>query len=151
MTPAKRSTTVKSPVKPPAAPKRAAATAAPPVEKAESPNGAAAAQPSEAPRSRGSLAWLRQAGIGVWVGLFITLIGFGLIAFAWGKTAGLVDVAFQIPYLVSAGLTGLGLILVGLLVVSLSARHREAADRERQIEELIETMIRIRKSIEGSE
>ena len=82
--------------------------------------------------------------------MFIAVAGFVLLAFAWVKTAGTVDVALQVPYLVSAGLTGLGIILVGLLVVSLSVRQREAADRERQLEELIEAMIRIRKSIEES-
>ncbi len=86
----------------------------------------------------------------MWLGLFIALVGFGLIIFAWSKTAGTLDVSLQVPYLVSAGLTGVGLILVGLLVVSLSARQREAADRERQLEELIEAMIRIRRSIEES-
>ena len=150
MTPAKRSTTVRSGVKSPAA-KRTAATPASPAPTVESPDGPSAAQPPQQPPSRGNLAWLRQAGIGVWVGLFLALVGFGLIVFAWGKTAGLLDVALQVPYLVSAGLSGLGLIMVGLLVVGLSVRQREAADRERQLEELIEAMIRIRKSIDGSE
>jgi hypothetical protein len=95
------------------------------------------------------MVWLSQAGIGVWVGLFLTLVGFGLIVFAWGKTAGLLDVALQVPYLVSAGLTGLGLIMLGLLFVALSVRQREATERERQLEELIEAMVQIRKSIEG--
>jgi hypothetical protein len=147
MTPAKRSTTVRSQVKTPPA-KSAAAKPAP--EEGQSPDGAGAAQPLEAQQSRGSLAWLRQAGAGVWLGLFLALVGFGLIVFAWGKTAGLLDVALQVPYLVSAGLTGLGLIMVGLLIVGISVRQREAAERERQLEELIEAMIQIRKSIEGS-
>ena len=151
MTPAKRSTTATTTVKSAAA-KRAPATPATPVPTVESPDGEPpAAQPPQPPSSRGNLAWLRQAGIGVWVGLFFALVGFGLIVFAWGKTAGLLDVALQVPYLVSAGLSGLGLIMVGLLVVGLSVRQREAADRERQLEELIEAMIRIRKSIDGSE
>ena len=150
MTPAKRSTTVRSRVKSPAT-KRAPVEPAPPPTEVQSPDGASAAPPLEAPRSRGSLAWLGQAGIGVWLGLFLSMVGFGLIVFAWGKVAGLLDVSLQIPYLVSAGLTGLGLIMVGLLIVGLSVRQREAADRERQLEELIEAMIRIRRSIDGSE
>ncbi len=149
MTPAKRSTTVRSKVRSQAA-KPAVAKPAPPVPEVESPDGASATQLPEVPRSRGSLAWLRQAGIGVWLGLFLALVGFGLIVFAWGKAAGVLDVALQVPYLISAGLTGLGLIMVGLLIVGLSVRQREATERERQLEELIAAMIQIRRSIEGS-
>ena len=149
MTPAKRSTTVRSRGMSPAA-KRVPAEPVLPMEPVESPDGASAAQLPGVPRSQGSLAWLRQAGIGVWLGLFLALVGFGLIVFAWGKTAGVLDVALQVPYLISAGLTGLGLIMVGLLIVGLSVRQREATERERQLEELIAAMIQIRRSIEES-
>src|SRR5688500_13142031 len=116
MTPAKRSTTARAKAKAKSsAEKPAVAQPVPPAPGLESPVGAPARHLPEAPRSRGGMAWLSQAGIGVWVGLFLTLVGFGLIAFAWGKTAGVLDVALQVPYLVSAGLTGLGLIMLGLL------------------------------------
>jgi hypothetical protein len=91
----------------------------------------------------------KRIGLGVWLGLFLAAAGFGLIAVTWGKTAGLVNVAEQIPYLVSGGLTGLGLILVGLLVINLSVKRREALERARQLEEVRDALVRLRAAIEG--
>ncbi len=42
----------------------------------------------------------------------------------------------QLPYVVSAGLVGLGIVLVGLTVVFVSATVRDDADQARQLEEL---------------
>lgn len=72
--------------------------------------------------------------IPTYAGVALTLVGFVLIAVTWGQIASLNDVAKQLPYVVSGGLTGLGLILVGMTVVSVAARRREAALRERQAE-----------------
>jgi hypothetical protein len=98
-------------------------------------------------RTRRRRLW--RGGAGVWIGLVVTAAGFGLIAFTWGKTAALVNVAEQIPYLVSGGLSGLGLILLGLLVVNLSAKRREAAERARQLEEVRDALVQLRTAIEG--
>jgi hypothetical protein len=87
----------------------------------------------------------------VWLGLLVVAAGFGLIAFTWGKTAGLVNVAEQVPYLVSGGLVGLGLIMTGLLMISLSARRREALDRARQLEQVREAVARLRAAVEGEQ
>jgi hypothetical protein len=62
--------------------------------------------------------------------------GFALLAFTWGRVAGLTDVAFQLPYLVSGGFTGTGLVLVGLTTIAIGSRRREAAERARQMERL---------------
>lgn len=90
-----------------------------------------------------------RVGTGVWIGLLLTAGGFGLIAFTWGKTAALINVAEQIPYLVSGGLSGLGLILLGLLIVNLSAKRREAAERARQLEEVRDAIVQLRTTLEG--
>ena len=90
-----------------------------------------------------------RVGAGIWVGLLLVAGGFGLIAYTWSRTAALVDVAFQIPYLVSGGLTGIGLILVGLLVINLAAKRKEAFERQRQLDEVREALIRLRATIEG--
>jgi hypothetical protein len=108
-------------------------------------------EPARRARRRVLRAQFARVGLGVWVGLLLTAGGFGLIAFTWGKTAALLDVATQIPYLVSGGLVGLGLILVGLLVINLSVKRREALGRQRQLEELREALVRLRASIEGDE
>jgi hypothetical protein len=109
--------------------------------------------PAKPIRRARRLARLRfgRAGAGVWVGLLVTAAGFGLIAVTWSKTASLIDVSQQIPYLVSGGLVGLGLILVGLLVINLTVKRREAAERQRQLEELKEALVGLRASIEGEE
>jgi len=109
------------------------------------------APPKPARRSRRRLLrlLLGRAGSGVWIGLLVAAAGFGLIAFTWGKTAALIDVAQQVPYLVSGGLVGLSLILVGLLVINLSVKRREAVDRQRQLEEVRDALIGLRASIEG--
>src|SRR5205807_3768393 len=71
-------------------------------------------EPSAAePRQRRRLLRLPRIGVsriglGVWLGLLLAALGFGLIAFTWGTVAGLVDVSAQLPYFVSGGLVGLG-------------------------------------------
>jgi hypothetical protein len=67
-----------------------------------------------------------------YVGIAVAAVGFVLIAVAWGKTAGQVNVALQVPYLISGGLTGLALVMVGVTVISVAARRRDAALREQQ-------------------
>jgi len=69
-------------------------------------------------------------------GIVLTLAGFGLIALTWSKVAGLAAVALQVPYIVSAGFTGICLVLVGLVLVSTSIRRQDIASRERQMAQL---------------
>jgi hypothetical protein len=92
---------------------------------------------------------LLRAGVGVWVGLFIAAAGFGLIAFTWSKVAALINVALQLPYMLSGGFVGLGLVMLGLLVVNLAVKRKEAFDRHRQLEEVREALVRLRQAIEG--
>jgi hypothetical protein len=99
----------------------------------------------------GSTSLFPRTGIGVWAGLVLAAVGFGLIAWTWGKVAGLVEVHLQIPYLVSGGLVGLGLILVGLLAINLSVKGREALERQRQLEEIREAIVILRAAILESE
>lgn len=67
-----------------------------------------------------------------YLGIAVSAIGFALIAVAWGAVAGETNVALQMPYLVSGGITGLALVMVGLTVVSVAARRRDAVLREQQ-------------------
>lgn len=75
-----------------------------------------------------------------YVGIAITAIGFVLIAIAWGTVAGETNVALQMPYLVSGGITGLALVMVGLTVVSVAARRRDAVLREQQTQLLADAL-----------
>lgn len=70
------------------------------------------------------------------VGLVLVLAGFLLIGTAWWQTALRDTVAFQLPYLVSAGLTGVSLVLLGATALNIDARRRDAMDRHRQLERL---------------
>jgi hypothetical protein len=75
-----------------------------------------------------------------WAGLVVAALGFGLLAFGWGRVAGLTNVALQLPYVVSAGFTGLGLIAVGCTLVSVQARRQDAVARDRRLAELGEVL-----------
>jgi uncharacterized membrane protein YdfJ with MMPL/SSD domain len=83
-----------------------------------------------------------------WIGLGITALGFVAIAYSWGKVAALLDVSLQMPYVVSGGLTGLALVMVGLSVVHLAARGQDAAERARQVEELQAVLRELRETLE---
>ena len=74
--------------------------------------------------------------IPVYIGIALCMLGFGLLAFTRLRVADEVQVYQQIPYLVSGGFTGLGLVLVGVTVVNVAAKRADAVDRERQHEQL---------------
>lgn len=86
--------------------------------------------------------------VGTWAGVVLAGIGLLLIAIAWGRTAGLTDVSLQVPYVVSAGFTGLGLVAVGLAVVSIAAKQEDTRERTRQLAELRELLAELRNSVE---
>ena len=83
-----------------------------------------------------------------YVGIAITVLGFVLLMIAWGQTAGETNVALQLPYLISAGLTGLGAILVGLTVVNISAKRRDALLREQQMSLLADALRELSTALE---
>ncbi len=83
-----------------------------------------------------------------YAGVILALIGFGLIGVAWARVAGLVDVWRQMPYLLSAGLPGLGLVMTGLVVVNVSARRQDGAARARQMETLTEALRDLQRSLD---
>ena len=105
--------------------------------------------PTRARKLAGRLQRFLRVGAGVWAGLIIIAIGFGLIVFTWGKVAALLDVALQLPYIASGGLAGIGLIMLGLLITNLAVKRREALERSRQLDEIREALVRLRTAIEG--
>ena len=86
--------------------------------------------------------------LGTWIGVVLVAVGAVLLFVAWGKTAGLDSVALQIPYVISAGFTGLGLIAVGLTVVNIAAKRDDARERTRQAGELAALLAELRRAIE---
>ena len=93
--------------------------------------------------------WLNLTSPGaIWAGLGIAALGFVLIGVAWSQVAGEDLVYRQIPYLVSAGMTGLGLIMAGLTLINLSAKRRDALERERQVDQLVSIMGEVKAAID---
>jgi hypothetical protein len=83
-----------------------------------------------------------------YLGIGIATLGFVLIAVAWGQVAGETNVALQMPYLLSGGMVGLGLVLVGLTVVNVAAKRRDAALRERQTQLLADALTELRTALQ---
>ena len=83
-----------------------------------------------------------------WTGVVLAAVGFVLVAVAWGKVAGLTNVGLQMPYVISAGATGLGLVAVGVAVVSVAAKRADAAERSQQLRELRDVLADVRRALE---
>ena len=83
-----------------------------------------------------------------WIGLGVAAAGFALIAFSWGKVAALLDVSLQLPYVVSGGLTGLALVMVGMTIVNVAARRQDAAARAGEVEALRAVLGELRETLE---
>jgi hypothetical protein len=102
----------------------------------------------EAPHGR--LAALRAAhAVWVWAGVVLCAAGFALLVYTWGRVAGLLNVALQLPYIVSGGFTAIGLILVGLTLVNIATKQQDAAERSRQLSELRELLSEMRQVMEN--
>ena len=82
-------------------------------------------------------------------GIAVVLLGFVLVFIGWADVAGQADVFLQMPYLLSAGIPGLGLIMVGLVIVNVSARRQDGARRARQMAALGEVLADLRRTLEG--
>lgn len=99
------------------------------------------------PRSRWRLLTDPASLLPTYIGIAIAVIGFALIGIGWARVAGTVDVWKQMPYVLSAGLPGLGLVMVGLVVINVSARRQDGAARARQMAALTEAMQDLKRSL----
>lgn len=86
--------------------------------------------------------------LGTWAGVVLATAGLGLLLVAWGRTAALTNVALQVPYVISAGFTGLGLVVVGLTVVNIVAKRADAQARRAQLAELRTVLAELRAAVE---
>jgi hypothetical protein len=74
-----------------------------------------------------------------------------LLAVGWGLAAGKSQVALQIPYLLSAALPGVGLVVVGVGLVVVGVRETEAKARRQQQQELAALITVLRDELAAKE
>lgn len=99
-------------------------------------------------RRRRLPSWTRSGSpVLIYIGIAVAVVGFLLILLAWGQVAGETQVYLQVPYVVSAGLSGVGLVMVGLTIVNVAAKQRDAADRDRQIDQLVSILDELKSAL----
>ena len=75
-----------------------------------------------------------------YIGVVVTALGFVAMVVAWAGVAGEDNVARQVPYLVSGVGVGLGLVIVGVTIINVAAKRRDAELRARQMELLAQAV-----------
>lgn len=84
-----------------------------------------------------------------YIGIAVAAAGFVVIMFSWGEVAALTNVPLQMPYLLSGGFVGLGLILTGLTLVNVNAKRIDGAARDRQLGQVREVLAEIKTLLGG--
>ena len=69
-------------------------------------------------------------------GVVLLVIGGVLITLGWDGAAGLDYVQGQFPYLLSAAIPGIALVIIGMSVLVLATVRRDAAERAAQLDKL---------------
>ena len=69
-------------------------------------------------------------------GVIVLVVGGILITLGWDRAAGLDYVQGQFPYLLSASIPGIALIVIGMSILVLAVLRRDATEREAQLEKL---------------
>jgi hypothetical protein len=71
------------------------------------------------------------------LGMGFAILGFLVIAVAWNGAADLDYAQGQLPYLISGGFGGLGLILVGSALLVAESNRRDRAVLERKLDQIV--------------
>ena len=77
-------------------------------------------------------------GSPVSAGVLLVVAGFVALFLAWNGAAGKDYVEGQLPYVISGGMVGLGLIGAGLTVINVQARRADQAELITRLEALTE-------------
>ena len=85
----------------------------------------------------------RWSGVAGRLGMGFCVVGFLVIAIAWNGAAGLDYAQGQLPYLISGGVGGLGLIVIGAAVIVAESNRRDRAILERKLDQLTHVMSRM--------
>ncbi len=73
-------------------------------------------------------------------GVLLVVAGFIALFLAWNGAANKDYVEGQLPYVISGGLVGMGLIGAGLTVVNVQARRQDQAELIAKLDELTEAL-----------
>ena len=80
-------------------------------------------------------------------GVALIVVGVVLLAVAWSLVAGKAEVALQVPYVMSAGFPGVGIVVVGVGLLVIGVRETDARTRRRQQQELVDLMAVLRAEL----
>ncbi len=89
--------------------------------------------------------------MGIWIGLVLAAAGLAAIVFTWREVAALTNVAQQMPYLVSGGISGLVLIIAGATVVDVAVRRRDSKERTEQLAQMTQALAEVRELLEAEQ
>ncbi len=74
----------------------------------------------------------------IYVAVGIVAVGFVVIFLGWNGAAERDFVEGQLPYLISGGIAGLGIVAIGIAVAVVEARRRDTAELVAKIDRLLE-------------
>ena len=110
------------------------------VDSEESPEAGPAA-PAAPPAAVRRFAWMAPTSPTlVYAGLALIVVALGVLAYTWSRVAGTALVILQLPYIASGGFAGIGLIVMGVLLIYLGVKRRDAWERERRLDALLSAM-----------
>lgn len=69
----------------------------------------------------------------LWIGIALIAAGLGAILVGSRMVSGKANVAEQLPIMVSTGLAGLALVILGAVVVDVAVRRRDSQERRQQL------------------
>ena len=76
--------------------------------------------------------------VSIWIASLLMLGGFVAFLLSWRGVAATLAVPVQLPYLISGGVGGLSLLIVGGSIVLVQTSRRRAAREYRQLGEILE-------------
>lgn len=87
----------------------------------------------------------------IYVGVALTCLGVLAIVMAWSRAAAIDAVALQVPYLLSGGLVGIALVMIGLTTVVVQSRRIEGVQQSEQVLQVAAAVAALREHLAPSD